>query len=68
MMTLISEERAYEQYNSMLDEFYPVSIGGIEFSASRVLKSLDPTCYSIGFDDWLDNEDLQLDDEDLQSE
>lgn len=59
--TYISESDAEQQYDDMLDELYPVEIGGMSFCASRVLKELDPIAYNCGFSDWLDNNELTTD-------
>lgn len=66
--TYIDETEAYEQYDNELDELYPILIGYIEFQASRVLKELDPIAYSCGFNDWLDNRQLTIDETDNEEE
>lgn len=59
----ISETDALARYDENLDEIYtPYNIGVLEFAPSRVLKDLDPTAYRTGFNDWLDSEDLELED------
>lgn len=59
----ISEDDALTRYDEYLDEIYtPYNIGVLEFAPSRVLKELDPTAYRTGFNDWLDSEDLELED------
>lgn len=59
----ISEDDALARYDEHLDEIYtPYNIGVLEFAPSRVLKELDPTAYRTGFNDWLDSEDLELED------
>lgn len=59
--TYIDESDAQQQYDDLLDELYPVEIGGMSFCASRVLKELDPIAYNCGFSDWLDANDLTTD-------
>lgn len=42
-----------EMYDDMLDECYgPVHIGCLEYSASYVLKEVDPTAYRCGMNDY----------------
>jgi hypothetical protein len=61
--TYIDESNAEQQYDDMLDELYPVEIGGMSFCASRVLKELDPIAYNCGFSDWLDANELTIDED-----
>jgi len=69
MIEYIDESQAYELYNEMLDELYsPISIVGIEFDPSRVLKELDPIAYQCGFNDWLDSCDYTTDPSELETE
>ena len=49
-----------EQYNDFLDEVGTVKIGGLTYSASRVLEEVDPTAYSFGYDDYFDDELSEL--------
>ena len=63
MAEKLTEHDALERYDEMLDELYtPYNIGVLEFAPSRVLKELDPTAYRTGFNDWLDSEDIELED------
>ena len=57
--TYIDETEAYEQYDAMLDECYPDQVMGIP--ASHILHKCDPIAYSCGFDDWLDANELTID-------
>jgi hypothetical protein len=69
MIEYIDESQAYELYNEMLDELYsPISIAGIKFDPSRVLKELDPIAYQCGFNDWLDSCDYTTDPSELETE
>lgn len=62
--TYIEESEAYQQYDDMLDELYPNQI--LDILASRILKELDPIAYSCGFDDWLDANELTIDEEETE--
>lgn len=50
----ISLRDAEDLYDDMLDE-ETVTVFGIEFSGSRILKNCDPVCYRIGFTDYCDD-------------
>ena len=42
-----------EDYDEMLDDcFGPVRVGSLEYSASHVLKKVDPIAYRCGFSDY----------------
>ena len=66
--TYIDESDAEAQYDDMLDELYPVQIGGMSFCASRVLKELDPIAYNCGFSDWLDANELTTDESEAEDD
>lgn len=69
MYEFIDESQALNLYDQMLDELYaPISIAGIEFDPSQVLKELDPIAYQCGFNDWLDSCELTTDPSELESE
>jgi hypothetical protein len=54
MKQTITEAQAYELYDEMLDECYPmVDVCGYTYDPSRALKELDPIAYRCGFNDWL---------------
>lgn len=55
-----------EQYEDMLDEISEVKIGSLTYSASLVLKEVDPTAYRCGLVDYVDS--LELEPEELQKE
>ena len=54
-MPYLSMEQAEEMYNDMIDEIYGEVKVGVTFSASRVLKELDPIAYGCGFNDYMDS-------------
>ena len=55
-LQMLSESEARTSYDEMLDECYPeVVLGYSTFSASDVLRTMDPTCYEIGFTEYCDN-------------
>lgn len=57
-----TENEARQAYDSMLDEAYGnFNIGPCEFSASEILKKLDEIAYNVGFDDFLDSENINID-------
>ena len=52
----MTERQARESYDEMLDECYPeVVLGYSTFSPSDVLRTMDPTCYEMGFTEYVDN-------------
>ena len=48
------ESDLQERYDDMLDEEGPVTIGGLEYSVSRVLQEVDPIAYRCGMADYRD--------------
>lgn len=54
-MPYLSMEQAEEMYDDMIDEIYGEVKVGVTFSASRVLKELDPIAYRCGFNDYMDS-------------
>jgi len=45
----------YDAYDAFLDEVYPeIKIGYLTYSASQVLKAVDPIAYRVGFSDYAD--------------
>lgn len=54
-MNTVTEYNALKQYDEFLNEVYgEVTLGiGLTYSASRVLKEVDPIAYRCGFNDWL---------------
>lgn len=61
--TPIEDGELYEWYDEMLDQVYGDFMGS--YSASRVLKEVDPIAYRVGFHDWTDS---QVQDGDLLDE
>ena len=56
-------EEAEEQYSDMLDEITgPVIILGMKYTASRVLREVDPIAYRVGLHDYIDSEGIDSDD------
>jgi hypothetical protein len=47
-------EQAYDYYDSMLDSEGLVTVAGMIFYPSDVLKKMDPTAYRCGFNDYMD--------------
>jgi len=58
--TYIEESKACELYNDMLDECYPEFFG---WSPSIALQRVDPIAYNCGFSDWLDANELTIDED-----
>lgn len=55
-------QEALDAYDEALDEAYPdLTIAGMEYQTSRVLKEVDPTAYRVGFSDWTDAEGIDTD-------
>ena len=60
---VISEREAYERYDDMLDEHEGFRVGGVWRDYSHVLKSVDPTMYRCGFNDYtshLEEDDIYV--------
>ena len=56
MSRLISERVAEEMYDEMLDDCEgPVELCGMTYSASHVLRVVDPVAYRCGFNDYVDS-------------
>lgn len=53
---------AIAAYDDALDGEGPVQVAGMTFYASRIIQSLDPIAYRVGFFDWLDGEGIDSDD------
>lgn len=54
MKPKLTEEKAHELYDEMLDELYPVKFGTLNYSGARVFEEVDPIAYRCGFSDYLD--------------
>ena len=56
MQQVISEQMASEMYEEMLDDCEgPVELCGMTYSASHVLREVDPTAFRCGFNDYVDS-------------
>lgn len=55
-----------DAYDEMLDECYPdYEIGDLSYTASQVLKEVDPVAYDIGRDEYVDSLSRDYTDGDL---
>jgi len=54
MKEKITEEEAYDMYDEMLNEFYPVKIGYVTFDSSKLLAEEDPIAYRTGFHEYVE--------------
>ena len=63
-MMRVTEERAYEMYNEMLDEQGTIKIGNLKYYPSYILEKVDPIAYRVGFSDFLDAYEIEIIDED----
>jgi hypothetical protein len=62
--TIINEDDAIEAFEDMLNDSYPlVKFGNLSYSPSEVLKRVDPTAYRCEFVDWLDSQELTIDED-----
>ena len=52
----------YDAYDESLDSEGTVSVMGLEFYPSRIIKELDPTAYRCGYNDWVDSDQCDLED------
>ena len=55
----LTEAELYERYDDALDgddDDQLIRIGTLTYTASRVLKAVDPIAYRVGFNDWVDGE------------
>lgn len=62
----LSDEWATDQFDEMLDETHePVTLMGLEWAPSEILREMDPTAYRCEFNDWTDSmaQDAPDDDE-----
>ena len=49
----VKQDEFDETYDDMLDTDGPVTVGGLEFWPSRILKELDPVAYGCGLTDYI---------------
>jgi hypothetical protein len=53
----LTEPELFDRYSEMLDEVNgDISIGTLKYSASHVLRMVDPIAFRVGFSDWLNSE------------
>lgn len=58
----MTKKEAYEQYNEILDCEGNITITGMDFYPSEILRELDPRRYHATFIDWCDSEGFGIDD------
>lgn len=62
-MRELTEYEAEKEYIEFLDEVYgPVEVAGLKYETSEILQRLDPTAFREGFNNWIDAEDIELED------
>ena len=52
---LISESDAVERYEDILDSEGPLTLAGMSYARSYVLREVDPVAYRCGFNDFVDS-------------
>lgn len=52
----------YDAYDESLDSEGTVTVAGMEYDPSRIIKELDPTAYRCGYNDWVDSDQSALED------
>lgn len=52
----------YDAYDESLDSEGTVTVWGLEFYPSQIIKELDPTAYRCGYNDWVDSDQCDLED------
>ena len=61
----MTESDLQESFEASLDDMYPeVTICGITFSPSRVLREMDPIGFQVSMSDYADNMDIEVCEED----
>ena len=50
----VKQDEFDETYDDMLDTDGTVTVGGIEYYPSRILKEIDPIAYRCGLTDYID--------------
>lgn len=57
----MTESDLQESFEASLDDTYPeVTICGITFSPSRVLREMDPIGFQVSMSDYADNMDIEV--------
>ena len=60
----VTDDELHEQYDEALDEEGAVTVAGMRFWPSGILKNMDEVAYRTGFNDWLDGQDyIEIDGE-----
>ena len=54
-MGKITEQDLEDMFDDFIDEQGEVTVFGIQFSPSRILKECDPICYRIGMSEYADS-------------
>jgi uncharacterized ferritin-like protein (DUF455 family) len=63
-MKRMNEEQATELFNEFFNEVIgDVKIGNLTYEASRTLKEVDPIAYHQEFLNWMDFEEIEIEDE-----
>jgi hypothetical protein len=52
---VISEAEAVERYEDILDSEGPLTLAGMSYARSYVLREVDPVAYRCGFNDFVDS-------------
>ena len=52
-----------DEYDEMLDSEGDVTVAGLTFSPSAIVKEMDPTAYSCGMNDYNDSRLTEIEDE-----
>jgi hypothetical protein len=63
---MITEYQAREQFDQCLDEEGTVTIAGITFDRSYILREMDPVAYDTGFANFCDAYGYDFDEDDGQ--
>lgn len=59
----MTEYEATKMFNAALNDMYgTVNVAGLEYETDQVLQAIDETAYRTYFNDWLDGEDIELED------
>lgn len=60
----VTDDELHEQYDESLNESGCVTVAGMGFWPSDILKNCDEVAYRAGFNDWLDGQDyIEIDGE-----
>lgn len=65
----ISEYNAEKMFREYLDDCFPsYKIGDLEYFPSQILEECDPIAFRCEFNDWLDAEELEIGEEEEETE